>query len=121
MRFWLKQRRSHKQTTLDRRLRFEQFEVKRMLAVIWANEFDTGINNPQFGQVYGANEVHARALVNRAINDWNQVILDQDFDNDSNPDTNHFMLNVFAQALPPGVRGATEITQMTIGGAGEAG
>ncbi len=64
-------------TRIVKRLRFEQLEEKRLLAITWANQFGTGADDPVFNLEYGANEVIARALVNRAIDDWNKVILDQ--------------------------------------------
>ncbi len=103
----------------SKRLRFEQLEDKRLLAIVWANEFDTGLNDPSFDNEYLADEVVARSIVNRAIDDWNAVITDQDFDNDNNPATNDFQLNVLADTI--GGRGATGDFDFTTGGAGQAG
>jgi hypothetical protein len=101
----------------SRRLSAEPLEDRNLLAVIWANEFGSGANNPNFG-IYGANEVYARALVNRAIIDWNNVIRDQNWDNDNNPATNGvFELFVFASELN-GLRGATDINAVTANVAG---
>ncbi len=60
----------------QRRLRFESLEKRRMLAaeIVWVNEFGTGANSPDFDIVYEENQAIARALVNRAIIDWEGVI-----------------------------------------------
>jgi hypothetical protein len=77
---------------------------------MWANEFGTGSDDPEFNDFYDANETVARQIVNRAISDWNRVILDQNWDNDNNPATNGtFSLKVFARELA-GSRGGTNIT-----------
>ena len=55
-----------------------------MLAIVWANEFGTGNDNPSFDDEYLDNEVVARQIVNRAIDDWNAVI--NDFNYDGNDD-----------------------------------
>lgn len=92
---------------------------------MWANELNptNGFNN-----TYGDDAIYARALVNRAIDDWNAVIIDQNFDNDDNPLTNDFNLTINAIAfedLDPfdpdllGVRGDTNITALTTGGPGQ--
>ena len=54
---------------------------------MWANEFDTGANDPNFDNEYLTNEVIARAIVNRAIADWNEVITSFNYaeDADTNP------------------------------------
>lgn len=91
---------------------FEMLEERSMLAIVWGNEFAPNDGNA-FAQRYGANEVIARQIVNRAIDDWNAVILDQNFDNDNNPATNSdFMLNVSAADLNGG-RGQTNITTVS--------
>jgi len=120
-------RKNGNKTNTNRRLRIEQLEDKRLLAIVWANEFGTAAqgNDPGLG-TYGANEVYAREIVNRAIDDWNSVITDQNFDNDNDPLTNNgFLLNIsafdFATVGLPGTRGAAVITQFTNGGAGQAG
>ncbi len=109
-------------TTNGKRLHFEQLEDKRLLAIVWSNEFATGVDDPNFDNVYVANEDTARALVNRAIIDWNNVIADQNFDNNGIASDNPFMLKVIASPnLSGGARGGTDITQLTTGGAGQAG
>lgn len=75
---------------LRKSLRFEQLENKKMMAIVWANEFGPAPDDnviPNFG-IYGANEGLARAIVHRAIDDWNKVITSFNYteDADSNPD-----------------------------------
>ena len=106
--------------TANRRLRIEQLEDKRLLAVVWANEFGAnGFNT------YGTNEVYARETVSRAIDDWNAVVTDQNFDNDGDSQTNDFLITIsafdFATINSPDVRGDAGITQFTHGGAGQVG
>jgi hypothetical protein len=81
---------------------------------MWANEFDnTPENNPRFDDRYHANEPIARALVNRAIDDWNNVVLDQNWDNDDTPETTpDLQLRIVATDLF-GSRGGTVITDFT--------
>ena len=82
-----------------RPLRFEQLEDKTLFAVVWANEHGTGANDPNF-QVYGPDEILARAIVNRAIDDWNAVIPDQNYDNDDDPeDGNGLSLVILASNI----------------------
>jgi hypothetical protein len=108
-----KRRSSCKKRSIATRLSFEHLEEKRLLAIVWSNQFGTGSDDPEFNDFYGANEAVARQLVNRAIADWNKVILDQDWDNDSNPATNGtFGLKVFARDLG-GSRGTTDITSVS--------
>ena len=118
MSLW-KSGKSKKKPNATRRLRFEQMEDRCLLAIVWANEFSTNTDDPLFDDVYLDNEVVARAIVNRAIDDWNAVITDQDFDNDNNPATNDFQLNVFAKSI--GGRGLTNDIGYTTGGTGQTG
>jgi hypothetical protein len=74
----------------------EKLEDRRVLAIIWANEFGTGVDDPHFNS-YATNETIARQIVNRAIDDWNAIITDQNFDNDNNPVTHDFALKVFGK------------------------
>ncbi len=60
-----------RQQTWFRRPMFEPLEDRRLLAIMWANEIGTNGFN-----IYGNDEVYARALVNRAIDDWDRVITD---------------------------------------------
>jgi len=94
----------------NRRLRIEQLEDKRLLAIVWANEF--GANG---FDTYDANEVYAREIVSRSMDDWNSVILDQNFDGDNNVNTGlDFQLSVnaidFATLGSPGTRGDAGVT-----------
>ncbi len=102
-------RKNRNTATTNRRLRIEQLEDKRLLAIVWANEF--GAND--FGATYGANEIFARETVNRAIDDWNSVLTSFNYaeDNDADPNNNlndEFQLTVFAEILEPGVRGQVD-------------
>lgn len=94
-------------------LSFEQLEDRHLLAITWGNEFDTGIDAPNFDVHYGPNEAIARSTVNRAIADWNRIVLDQNYDLDSIPNTG-LELRVIAGNLAtlinrPSDRGATQI------------
>jgi hypothetical protein len=55
-----------------------------MLAITWVNEFN--VNNG-FAASYSGAEQFARDLVNRAIDDWEAVITDFNYDGDNNPAT----------------------------------
>jgi len=121
MSFW-KPSRKKSSVTRGKRLRLEQLEDKRLLAIVWANEFGTGADDPDFDDVYGADEVVARAIVNRAIDDWGSVITDFNYDNDNNPNTTipglggTFNLDISAGAI--GGRGAAQINTFINTGAG---
>ena len=95
-------------STSRRKCRFELLENRRLLSINWANEFDAA---NQFNDTYGSNALIARQLVNRAIEDWEAIISDFNFDGDQNPLTNllnnTFTLNIFAAELTPGNRGVT--------------
>ncbi len=108
-----------RKTNSNRKLRIEALEDKRLLTIVWANEFDaTPALSPDFDEEYGADEIYARAIVNRAIDDWNSVIIDQDWDNDGDPDTNDvFNLTVLAENIAG--RGLTNITSVTAPVAGQ--
>ncbi len=113
-------RRRSAKADFGRRLGLECLEDRRMLAIIWANELGTGADDPHFNN-YFANEAVARQIVDRAINDWNTIITDQNFDNDNNPATNNFALKIFEGTLATGGRGQTSVTQTTTGGTGQTG
>jgi hypothetical protein len=118
----MKDGRKKKAVNINRRRKpsFESLENRRLLAIMWANEpVTSGPDDPNF-DIYGPNEQSARAAVKRAIADWNNVILDQNFDLDSNPATNNFELNVIAADLSitppvsnPNTRGATRIDEFS--------
>ena len=109
MYFWKQAGRNSKSsTTKMKQLRFEQLEDKRLLAIMWANEFDNGANDPLFN-LYGADEATARVIVNRAIDDWEAVVTDFNYDGDNNPTTvnalsDTFQLTVRAAALSSATR-----------------
>ena len=110
--FW-KSNRKKSFTICQKRLRLEQLEDKRLLAIVWANEFGTTAagNDPNFG-VFNTNEVVARTIVNRAIDDWEGVITDFNYDNDNNPNTVNLLNDTYSlniSAGPIAGRGATGI------------
>jgi hypothetical protein len=93
------------------RLSIERLENRRLLAIIWANEFVTsGPDNPDFAIYSSNNEAVARQIVNRAISDWNAVLTNFNYaeDSDANPNNNlnnTFNLKVLAQPLSAVTRG----------------
>lgn len=111
MRSWLGlkgRKHSHLASRSGRRRSFEMLEERRLLAINWTN---AATNN--FGTVFGADAPVAVALVNRAIADWEDVIADFNYDNDSNPSTVNFRNNTYnitisGGALNLGERGRTE-------------
>ena len=68
------------------------------MAITWANEFGTN----GFG-VYGDNEVYARALVKRAVADWDRVITDFNFDGDSDTLTTNALNDTYTLTINAGV------------------
>jgi predicted outer membrane repeat protein len=93
----------------------ERLEERRLLTITWANEFAIGVDDPNF-DIYGTEEVHARSLVNRAIDDWEAILRDFNFDNDNNPQTSNFLdddytLDIFAGPLAGTSRGITDNIQ----------
>ena len=83
---------------LSQKLRFEALEDRRVLAIDWVNEFGTGGDDPEFDDWFGAKEVYARQLVNRAIDEWESVINSFNYDNSSLNNT--FELRVLAREIP---------------------
>ena len=104
-----------------RRHHIEKLENKRLLAVDWINQGQIGNDADNFQGQYGVdNAIIARQIVNRSISDWNRVITDQNFDNDNDPNTTpNLALTISAADI--GAGGLTNITQVTTGGAGQAG
>ncbi|MGL4511656.1 MAG: hypothetical protein ACRCT8_01085 [Lacipirellulaceae bacterium] len=95
---------------MKKRLGVESLEHRRMMAIVWANESDTTLSGFRAGLpesvVTAESEMSMRAVVKRAIADWNSVVLDQDIDNDNNPSTGaNFPLTVRLAQLATGVRG----------------
>ncbi len=84
---------------------FEALETRRLLAnITWVNE-----GNDNFG-IYGANAQVARGIVQKAISDWERVILDFNYD-DTGPDlSNTFNLTVNAADLGGQARGGENNT-----------
>jgi len=98
-------RKNRSKGSSNKRLGFEWLEDKRLLAIVWANEFGTAATGNDPGLVtYGANEVYAREIVNLAIDDWNSVLTSFNYieDNDANPNNNLddvFQLSIIAGDL----------------------
>lgn len=66
-------------------MRAECLEDRRLLAIVWDN---AGTNN--FVNTYGTgNAAIATQLISRAIDDWNRVISDFNFNGDGNPQTDN--------------------------------
>src|SRR5262245_15189029 len=60
-----------------RSLRFESLEDRRLLSVInWSNEGNAGNDSDGFNGVFGPQAAQARLIVERAILDWEEVIVD---------------------------------------------
>lgn len=93
----------------QRKLALESLEQRRMLAIFWANQgssnpTDPNYNSDGFDSVYTSIAGSARQIVKQAINDWEKVITDFNYDGDQNPLTNNslnntFTLNISATAL----------------------
>jgi hypothetical protein len=64
--------------------------VRKLLAVFWTNEFTTN----GFDTAFGADAIYAKETVSRAVDDWNRIISDQNFDNDDDAGTNNFQLTL---------------------------
>ncbi len=123
MRLWRmgRVRKNRNKTTSNRRLRIEQLEEKRLLAIVWANELDVNGNfdiNNGFQAQFGNDTAIAREIVNRAIDDWERVITGFNYaeDNDGNPNNNlndEFQLDVLAADLGGGTRGQVDPANST--------
>jgi len=92
------------QASFTKRPSFEQLESRRMLATIfWANEIDpaTGILDDDnfFQDVYGENAQVARAIVNRAIDDWEAVIQSFNYASDNDADPNNDLNDTFTVTI----------------------
>lgn len=90
----------------------EALEERTPLAIAWANEFspDAGLD------ALGADEPLARTIIQRAIDDWNSVVLDFNYDRDNDPATdNTFLLEVFVFPFPNETRGYSMITEIKNG------
>lgn len=83
---------------LRKQLRFELLEDKKMLAIVWANEGNN--DTPQyvgdhFDDEYGAYAMNARAIVNRAIDDWNKVITSFNYTEDADSNSSNDLNDTF--------------------------
>jgi hypothetical protein len=73
-------------------LQFELLEERTVLSITWANEFDP-LNG--FDNSYHTQAGVARQIVERAIADWNKVITNFNFPQDTDSDPNNNLNNVF--------------------------
>jgi hypothetical protein len=96
----------------------ESLEDRKLMAIVWANPADVSID-----QYYGSNANTARAIVERAVADWNSAITSFNYieDSDGNPNNNlndTFQLSVVAQPLLPGERGVVLFDDVTYNSTG---
>jgi hypothetical protein len=101
------------QRPATRSLAFEQLESRDLLAIVWDNPGPTN-DQDNFNQHYGTNAEVARAIVRRAINDWNAVI--PSFNNGTPNDT--FSLEVFAEELTDDRRDLIQFADMVYNSSG---
>jgi hypothetical protein len=96
----------------SRRFSIESLEDRRLFAVDWINQ---GTNN--FASIYdAADALIATELVNRAIDDWEAVITDFNYDGDGNPLTdNTYDLTINAATFAGGLRASTNQPQVQSG------
>lgn len=71
--------------------------------IVWQNQF----TSDNFDAFYGANATAARAIVNQAIADWQNAIVN--FNYDSPSWNNTYLLNIWAESLPSGTLGITNL------------
>jgi hypothetical protein len=104
MKKFIAKRHAHK------RLSFESLENRRLLSVNinWVNESSAGNGFSTLGDAD-----LAKQIVNRAISDWEQVIVDLDYDNDTDVMTNNTINLTINVADLLGGRGQTDISAMS--------
>jgi hypothetical protein len=103
-------------------LGIERLERRDLPAIMWANEFVTSGPDDANFDTYQTNEVIARDIVHRAITDWNAVLTNFNYaeDTDANPINNlnnTFNLKLLVQPLATGIRGDADITSFNVNGA----
>jgi hypothetical protein len=104
----------------SRQASFESLEPRNLLAVVWLNEGNAANDSDSFKNFYGTSLAPlARSIVDRAVADWNRVITNFNYveDTDSNPNnnlSNTFQLTLSAANLGPGLRGTTGVTSRNI-------
>src|SRR5688572_31388251 len=87
---------------------FESLETRRLMSIVWT---DRGTADG-FDAAFGANATTARAVVDRALVDWQAVV------NDFAPGASTFNVSIQAGDLGPGALGATYVTgRATVNGA----
>jgi Ca2+-binding RTX toxin-like protein len=69
--------------------------------IIWDNRGNSGSDSDGFAATYGANATIARAIIDRAINDWEEIIVDFNYADGSNT----YHLDISAADLGGGGRG----------------
>lgn len=97
---------------------FEQLEKRELLAIMWMNQGTASNDADSFNARFVANADLARAIVSRAVSDWNAVITNFNYaeDLDGNPNNNlnnTFNLTVRADFLDPGNRGQVPFANST--------
>ena len=102
-------RKTRRARVSKRRVFMEPLEDRRLLAVVWANRGDD-----DFGTHFGANATAAREIVDHAIDDWNAIITDFNYQNVGTPGnapTDDLQVEIRAAdlaGLGAGVLGATD-------------
>lgn len=83
-------------------LHWEPLEDRRLLSnIVWENDGANGGDSDQFNAAFGSNATLARAIVRQAIQDWEQVITNFNFDLPGLPanELNTFGFNIQAMNL----------------------
>jgi Ca2+-binding RTX toxin-like protein len=94
---------------LEQVLCCEPLEERKLLSTItWTNRV-TGDN---FGTYFGTNANQARAIVDRAISDWEAIIINFNYSGGGNT----FSLNLSAGLLSTGTRGGTNVDSVDASG-----
>jgi hypothetical protein len=97
----------------SRRLGFERLEDRELLAIMWMNQGVGGNNADNFNILGDNNREIARSIVARAVADWNAVLTNFNYAEDSDTDPNNnlnntFNLTVVGDFLGTGSRGQVE-------------
>jgi hypothetical protein len=114
-----------------RALQFEVLERRELLSINWINKGHTDPNDPtnpqsdtdHFNQRYGPNADLARSIAQRAIDDWDAVISNFNYPEDSDSNANNnlnntFSLTITATQLGSGERGTTLTSSNSFDSAG---
>jgi hypothetical protein len=100
------------------RLAIEPLVRRELLAIMWANPATA-----TFDDFYDDHAALARSIVERAIADWNEVITNFNYaeDSDGNPNNdlnNTFNLSVIAESLSGSERGIVRVADTTFNSTG---